>query len=98
MTDDVGFVPPPYPYDRLDDLKPLADRHEGGLVDFSIGTPMDPPIDAVVAALGESGLERGYPPSIGRLELREAISVWMEPAVNTTAEVVRPVRGCLKKS
>jgi succinyldiaminopimelate transaminase len=78
MTDDVGFVPPPYPHDRLHDLKPLADRHEGGLVDFSIGSPMDPPTDAVVAALGESGLERGYPPSIGRLELREAISVWME--------------------
>ena len=48
-----GYVPPPYPYDRLDDLKPLADHLEGGLVDFSIGTPMDPPTAAVVEALAD---------------------------------------------
>lgn len=72
-----GYVPPPYPYDRLDELKSLADRHEGGLVDLSIGTPMDPPPRTVVEALGGSDLERGYPPSIGIPELREAISAWM---------------------
>ena len=32
-----GFVPPPYPYDRLDKFKPLANKFEGGLVDLSIG-------------------------------------------------------------
>ncbi|MFT7648205.1 MAG: succinyldiaminopimelate transaminase [Candidatus Poriferisodalaceae bacterium] len=73
-----GFVLPPYPYDRLDELKPAAEAHEGGLVDCSIGTPMDPPTDAVIAALGGSGAERGYPPSIGTLDLREAISGWMQ--------------------
>lgn len=72
-----GFVPPPYPYDRLRRLEPIADRHTGGLVDFSIGTPMDPPPDAVVSALGSSGAERGYPASIGSLPLREAFSHWM---------------------
>ena len=39
ITDRPGFVPPPYPYDRLDRFKPLADRLDGGLVDLSIGTP-----------------------------------------------------------
>lgn len=72
----VGYVPPPYPYDRLDELKPLADRHDGGLVDLSIGTPVDPPTPAVLAALGGSDSERGYPPSIGTPELREAAARW----------------------
>ncbi|WP_420608829.1 aminotransferase class I/II-fold pyridoxal phosphate-dependent enzyme [Candidatus Poriferisodalis sp.] len=76
MNASVGYVPPPYPYDRLDELKPLADRHDGGLVDLSIGTPVDPPTPAVLAALGGSDSERGYPPSIGTPELREAAAHW----------------------
>lgn len=74
----TGFDPPPYPYDRLDALKPLADHHQGGLVDLSIGTPCDPPPSAVVYALSHSDAERGYPPSIGTPELREAISGWFD--------------------
>ena len=72
-----GFVPPPYPYERVDRFKPLGDAFEGGLVDFSIGTPFDPPPAAVVAALGRSNAERGYPPSIGTAELRGAASRWI---------------------
>lgn len=72
-----GFVPPPYPYDRLDDLKAVAARHDGGVVDLSIGTPCDPPPPAVVAALSSSGAERGYPPSIGSLAFRDAAAGWM---------------------
>ena len=71
------FVPPPYPYDRLDEVKALADRHEGGLVDLSIGTPCDPPPGDVVAALAGSGAERGYPPSIGNAAFRDAAARWM---------------------
>lgn len=73
----VGFVPPPYPYDRLDRLAPLADAHPGGLVDLSIGTPCDPPPDAVIAALSRSNAERGYPPSIGTVALRTSMQAWM---------------------
>ena len=44
------FVPPPYPYDRLNGLKSeILERHES-VVDLSIGTPFDPPPAAVVAA------------------------------------------------
>jgi succinyldiaminopimelate transaminase len=73
----TGFVPPPYPYDRLEGAKAAASAHEGGLVDLSIGTPNDPPPAAVVAALSASGTERGYPPSIGSKRLREAAVGWM---------------------
>ena len=77
MSVPQGFVPPPYPYDRLDALKPLADAHEGGCVDLSIGTPCDPPPAAVIAALGGSNAERGYPASIGSAPYREAASAWL---------------------
>ncbi|MGD9705220.1 MAG: aminotransferase class I/II-fold pyridoxal phosphate-dependent enzyme [Acidimicrobiia bacterium] len=73
----AGFVPPPYPYDRLDRFKPLAEAFEGGLVDLSIGTPCDPPPAAVLDALATSDSERGYPPSIGTEALRRAIRGWL---------------------
>ena len=73
-----GFVPPPYPYDRLDRLAKLCADHPGGIVDLSIGTPCDPPPPAVIAALGSSNAERGYPPSIGTVGLRTAIRQWID--------------------
>jgi len=75
--DRVSFVPPPYPYDRLDAYIDLANAHEGGLVDLSIGTPCDPPLDAVIEALSQSGAERGYPASIGSEALRRSAARWI---------------------
>jgi succinyldiaminopimelate transaminase len=79
----MGFVPPPYPYDRLDELRALADRHPGGIVDLSIGTPIDPPPPAVIEALAASGAERGYPPSIGTVDYRQACARWLNRLVGT---------------
>ena len=73
----MTFELPPYPYDRVADLAELAKSLPGGVVDCSIGTPCDPPPDAVVAALSESGAERGYPASTGSLDLREAAARWL---------------------
>jgi succinyldiaminopimelate transaminase len=73
----MGFVPPPYPYDRLDALKAAADALPGGCVDLSIGTPCDPPPPAVVEALATSGAERGYPPSVGSPAFRDAATGWL---------------------
>ena len=73
-----GFVPPPYPYDRLDAFKAVAAKHQGGVIDLSVGDPCDPPSAAVIAALSKSNLERGYPPSIGIEPLRAAARNWMQ--------------------
>ncbi|HEX5268612.1 MAG TPA: aminotransferase class I/II-fold pyridoxal phosphate-dependent enzyme, partial [Acidimicrobiales bacterium] len=73
----VGFVPPAYPYDRLDRARALAAGHEGGVVDLSVGTPCDPPPPAVVEALARSGAERGYPTSVGSPALRAAAAEWI---------------------
>ena len=73
----TGFRPPPYPYDRLDQVKALAAAHDGGAVDLSVGTPGDAPPPDVVAALGSSDTERGYPPSVGTPAYREAAVDWI---------------------
>jgi succinyldiaminopimelate transaminase len=90
-----GFVPPPYPYDRLNELIALAEAFEGGAVDLSIGTPVDPPPRAVVDALATSGAERGYPPSIGTPAFRQAAARWLNELTGTTigADDVRATIG-----
>src|SRR3954453_20730886 len=74
----VGFVPPPYPYDRLHALERLADSLPGGVVDCSIGTPCDPG-PAVVSPARAAPLDRsmGYPASAGSAALREAATLWI---------------------
>jgi succinyldiaminopimelate transaminase len=73
----AGFVPPPYPYERLSSVIEIAGRHRGGAVDLSVGTPCDPPPPAVVEALGASGAERSYPPTVGSPALRGAAAQWL---------------------
>lgn len=81
MSDEVadagGFSPPPYPYERLRRLAEIAEGSPGGLVDLSVGTPGDPPPQAVVAALSTSGAERGYPSSPGSPAFREAVASYL---------------------
>jgi len=74
----TGFVPPPYPHDRLTALRRLADAMPGGVVDCSVGTPVDPmPEVAVRALVDAAGGAAGYPPSIGTPALREAAAAWI---------------------
>jgi succinyldiaminopimelate transaminase len=89
-----GFRPPPYPHDRLAPLVETARSFEGGAVDLSIGTPCDPPPAAVVAALGGSDAERGYPASIGSVAFREAAVEWMARRLGV-AVPVSAVAACV---
>lgn len=74
-----GFVPPPYPHDRLDALRRLADAVPGGVVDCSIGNPVDPIPEVALHALARAAPgSMSYPPSIGTVELREAAADWIE--------------------
>ena len=74
-----GFVPPPYPYERLDALRRLADALPGGVVDCSIGTPCDPvPKIAANAAAEAAARAHGYPASAGSTELRQAAAAWID--------------------
>lgn len=93
MTD--GFVPPPYPYDRLDAISAIAARHEGGAVDLSIGTPCDPPPPAVIEALADARLARGYPPSIGTPALREAAASWIARRLGAKVDPASEIAACV---
>ena len=90
-----GFVPPPYPYDRLDELASVAAALPGGCVDLSIGTPCDPPPPAVVAALSRSDAERGYPASIGTMAFRDAAARWLARRLGVTVDAGSEVAACI---
>jgi succinyldiaminopimelate transaminase len=77
MSQHEGFALPPYPYARLDRMREVAASFDGFVIDFSVGSPCDPPADAVRAALAHSDSERGYPPSFGTVPLRDAIAQWI---------------------
>jgi succinyldiaminopimelate transaminase len=91
-----GFVPPPYPYERLDALKRLADSLPGGVVDCSIGTPCDPVPDvAVRAAAAALPSAMGYPTSAGSVALREGARDWIARrfGVDVSADALGPCVG-----
>ena len=77
-TTTKGFVPPTYPFDRLEPFEAIAESHEGGMVDLSVGTPCDAPPKAVVEALSSSGAERGYPAGVGSNRLLDAARGWLD--------------------
>ncbi|NNE73415.1 MAG: aminotransferase class I/II-fold pyridoxal phosphate-dependent enzyme [Acidimicrobiales bacterium] len=91
----TGFVPPPYPYDRLQPILQAAERHEGGAINLSIGAPSDPPPPAAVAMLANSASERGYPPSIGSVAYREAAARWYERRVGVTVSAADEVAAAV---
>ncbi len=91
----VGFVPPPYPYERLGEVIALADKHEGGAVDLSVGTPCDPPPPEVMAALSTVDAARGYPPSIGTKAFREAAASWIERRLGASVDPDTEIAACV---
>ncbi|MCW2718071.1 succinyldiaminopimelate transaminase [Pseudonocardia sp.] len=66
---------PDFPWDSLAEDRALATAHPGGIVDLSVGTPVDPVPEVVRAALaGPAADEPGYPTTHGPASLREAIA------------------------
>ena len=68
---------PDYPWDRLTPYREIAGRHPDGVVDLSIGTPVDPVPDVVRDALAESSDMPGYPTTAGTPALRDAVVNWL---------------------
>ncbi len=82
-----GFVPPPYPQDRLASLKAIAEALPGGCVDASVGTPVDPMPEVAVAAMAAATPgATGYPASIGSPGYREAAADWVGRRFGVTVE------------
>ncbi len=66
-----------YPWDALAPAKQRAAEHPGGIVDLSIGTPVDSTPELAVQALAAAGNSPGYPTVAGTPALREAIAAFL---------------------
>lgn len=63
---------PEFPWDTLADAKARAGAHPDGIVDLSVGTPVDPVAPVISDALAAAGSASGYPATAGTARLREA--------------------------
>jgi succinyldiaminopimelate transaminase len=65
---------PTFPWDLLEPYKRQAGAHPGGLIDLSVGTPVDPTPKVLRDALRAAADAPGYPATIGTQDLREAVA------------------------
>ncbi|RDI53003.1 succinyldiaminopimelate transaminase [Nocardia mexicana] len=63
---------PDFPWDTIASAKQRAAAHPGGLVDLSVGTPVDPVDPLIRAALASVAEVPGYPTTHGTPQLRTA--------------------------
>lgn len=69
---------PQFPWDRLAPFAERARQHPGGIVDLSVGTPVDPTPMVIQNALAAASNAPGYPTTHGTAQVREAVARWME--------------------
>ncbi|MFE7124119.1 succinyldiaminopimelate transaminase [Streptomyces sp. NPDC057617] len=87
---------PVFPWDRLDPYKAQAQAHPDGIVDLSIGTPVDPVPEVIRRALIAAADSPGYPTVWGTAALRDALTGWVERRLGARGvahENVLPVLG-----
>ncbi|MFD5713073.1 bifunctional succinyldiaminopimelate transaminase/glutamate-prephenate aminotransferase [Streptomyces pharetrae] len=87
---------PTFPWDKLAPYKKTAAEHPDGIVDLSVGTPVDPVPELIQKALVAAADSPGYPTVWGTPELRDAITGWLERrlgARGVTHHHVLPVVG-----
>lgn len=76
---------PDFPWDRLVPFGDIARSHPDGIIDLSIGTPVDPTPAVIQEALAAASNAPGYPTTVGLPELREAARAWFERCLGVTA-------------
>lgn len=69
----LSQVLPDFPWDTIADVKAKAASHPDGLIDLSVGGPVDPVPPAIQLALAENSAAPGYPQTMGTPELRATI-------------------------
>ena len=73
-----GLDLPDYPWEAMAPYLAKASEHPGGVVNLSIGTPVDPTPALIQDALKAAADAPGYPTVHGTPALREAIAGWFE--------------------
>ncbi|MCM3779371.1 succinyldiaminopimelate transaminase [Microbacterium hydrocarbonoxydans] len=65
-----------FPWDAVVPYRERAARHPDGLVDLSVGSPVDPTPELIRRALADATDAHAYPQTVGTPTLREAIVDW----------------------
>jgi len=86
---------PAFPWDSLASAAALARQHPDGIIDLSVGTPVDPVPEVVQTALRSASDSPGYPLTAGTPALREAAAGWLarRHGVSVDPAAVLPVIG-----
>ncbi|WP_216901821.1 succinyldiaminopimelate transaminase [Nocardia alni] len=92
----VSSLLPDFPWDTIASAKARAAAHPDGIVDLSVGTPVDPVDPLIRAALSAVAEVPGYPATHGTPELRAAAVAALERRFGITGvapEAVLPAIG-----
>jgi succinyldiaminopimelate transaminase len=77
---------PDFPWDLLEPAKARAAAHPDGIVDLSVGTPVDSVPGLIRRALADASDAPGYPLTAGTPALRAAIAGWLARACGAPVE------------
>ncbi|MFM1845804.1 MAG: hypothetical protein RIS19_277 [Actinomycetota bacterium] len=86
---------PEYPWQKLKPFQAIAEQHAKGMVDLSVGSPVDPTPKIIQDAIRDSTNAPGYPSTGGSLEFRTAVAEWFgrRRGVELTVDQVMPTIG-----
>jgi succinyldiaminopimelate transaminase len=87
---------PVFPWDTLADVTARARSHPDGIVDLSVGTPVDPVAPSIRDALAAASASPGYPTTAGTPELRAAAAAALRRRYGVTGladDAMLPVIG-----
>ena len=85
-----------FPWDTLADVTALARSHPDGIVDLSVGTPVDPVAPLIREALAAASSAPGYPTTAGTPALRASAAAALQRRYGITGladDAVLPVIG-----
>jgi succinyldiaminopimelate transaminase len=85
---------PDFPWDALAPYGATAREHHSGIIDLSVGTPVDPTPEFIQSALRDAANSPSYPLTAGTPELRSAITEWAKKSLGATGDfAVLPLIG-----
>jgi succinyldiaminopimelate transaminase len=86
---------PEYPWQKLKPYQAIAEKHANGMVDLSVGSPVDPTPRVIQDAIRDATNAPGYPSTAGSLEFREAVAEWFgrRRGVELNSNQVMPTIG-----
>lgn len=77
---------PSFPWDTIAGYKAQAERHPDGIINLSVGSPVDRVPVPIRAALADASDAPGYPQVVGTPELRAAYTDWLARAHGVTVD------------